>query len=177
MTQSQLQNALSWTDFSTQSPSWLLFNKSTPERKRQSLTSLESKQMSLRSSIGRLIFHHAKKVLMSLVSKLKEPDGMLLLDNLKSPDQRNNSLLSQLSTAEPTKSQQRSRLIKVFINAQSTRQKTEETPTCSQPSSRPNSQPKNGFLLVSPWFLMLKVSLTLSHQEKKFHSSERNSDE
>jgi len=133
--------------------------------------------MSLRSSIGRQIYHFAKKVPMSLVSKLKEQDGMLQLDNLKSPDQRNSSLSSQLLTAEPSKSQQSKRKIKVFTNAQSTRQKTEETPTFSQPSSRPNSQPKNGFLLVSPSFLMLKVSLMLSLQEKKSHSSERNSEE
>jgi len=57
--------------------------------------------MSSKSFIGRLIFHHAKRVLTSLVSKLKEPDGMPLLDNLKNPDQRNFSLSYQSSTVEP----------------------------------------------------------------------------
>lgn len=168
MTQSLLQNAHSWIDSSTQSHSWLPFSRFTPEKKNKSLTSLESKQMSSKSSIGSKIYHHAKKVLMSLVSKLKVPDGMLLLDNLKSPDQRNFSLSYQSSTVEPPILLQPKRLIKASINAQSTRQKTEVTPTFSPPSSRPNYLPKNGFLLVSPLFLMLKVSPMLSLQEKKF---------
>jgi len=130
-----------------------------------------------RNSIGRLIYQHAKKVPTSLDSKLRVQDGMLLLDNLKSPDQRNSSQLSQLSTAEPHRLPQPSRSTKVSINAQSTRQKTEVTPTFSPPSSRPNFQPKNGFLLVSPSFLMSKVFPMPSLQEKKFHSSERNFEE
>jgi len=85
-----------------------------------------------RNSIGSKIYHHAKREHMSSVSKLKEPDGMLVLVNLKNQDQRNNSQLFQLLTAEPTLSQLVSRkLILIFINVQYTRPRTEEIPMCS----------------------------------------------
>jgi len=72
---------------------------------------------------------------MSSASKLKVQDGIQPSVNLKNPDQRSNSLLCQLSTAEPLKSPvKKPRSIRMCTNAHATRQRTEETLMFSPPS-------------------------------------------
>ena len=107
--------------------------------------------------IGKLIFNHARMVLMYLAAKLRVPDGKHQSDKSMIVFQRSFTVSCQSSTVDLHHSHLMERKISQCINAQCTWPLQEVLPSCSLPSLRQSNHQLSGSWQVLHWFSMLKV--------------------